>query len=208
MRIRETIDLIFRGAEAKSGESQAFLDEVRAGVRAVVWPEGSPDFAIFPEKRANGVKPIKNACIRYLVERGWKSEVRLAVGAERKPGAIDAARRLSSGKWFVLEWETGNISSSHRAINKMLLGMKRGIFGAAVLIVPSRALYKYLTDRVGNQDALMPYLDIWRNDDFEGRLAIIAIEHDREDRSVPKIPKGTDGWSRKKRAKKRSKSIR
>lgn len=208
MRIEETIDLILHGAEAKSAETQAFFDEILAGVRAVVWPRSGPDFAIFPEKRANGVKPIKNACMRYLAERGWQCEPRLTVGADSNPGAIDAARRLSSGKWFVLEWETGNISSSHRAINKMLLGMKRGLFGAAVLIVPTRALYKYLTDRVGNLDELMPYLEIWRSDSIDGRLSIVAIEHDREDRSVRKIPKGTDGWSKKRRARRRKKGVR
>lgn len=208
MRISETIDLVLRGADAKSAEARAFFDEILAGVRTVVWPPNGPDFAIFPEKRANGVKPIKNACMRYLAKRGWQCETRLAVGADSNPGAIDAARRLSSGKWFVVEWETGNISSSHRAINKMLLGMTRGQFGAAVLIVPTRALYRYLTDRVGNLDELRPYLEIWRSDDIDGRLSIIAIEHDREDRSVRKIPKGTDGWSRRQRARRGTVSVR
>lgn len=202
MKVKESIDLIARGAEASSGETQAFFDEILSGIKTVVWPKGAADFAIYPERRANGVKPIKDACIRYLSEKGWEPEKRLRVGEDSSPGPIDAVRLLSSGKWFAFEWETGNISSSHRAINKMLLGMKRGMFGAAVLVVPTRAFYKYLTDRVGNIDELKPYFEIWKSDEIEGRLTIIAIEHDREDKSVRRIPKGTDGRSKRKRKKK------
>ena len=202
MKVKEVINLIVRGDAASSDEIGALFAEVLEGVKAVVWPEGGPDFAIFPEREANGVKPIKNACIDYLRARGWEPEKEIKVGEDSNPGPIDAVRLLSSGKLFALEWETGNISSSHRAVNKMLLGLKRGIFGAAVLVLPSRAMYKYLTDRVGNLDELKPYFDIWKREDIDGRLTIIAIEHDREDKTVSKIPKGTDGRSKKRRRKK------
>ncbi len=202
MKVKATIDLIVRGDAARSAEVDALFAEVLGGVKAVVWPEGAQDFAIYPEREANGVKPIKNACIEYLCARGWEPEKKIKVGEDSNPGPIDAVRLLSSGKLFALEWETGNISSSHRAVNKMLLGLKRGIFGAAVLVLPSRAMYKFLTDRVGNLDELKPYFEIWKREDIDGRLAVIAIEHDREDFSVPRIPKGTDGRSKKRRRKK------
>jgi hypothetical protein len=58
---------------------------------------------------------------------------------------------------FCVEWETGNISSSHRAINKMALGILKDILIGGVLILPTRKMYSYLTDRVGNFPELAPY---------------------------------------------------
>ena len=202
MKIKEIIDLIVQRDPVRAGETDLLFAEVLEGIKAVVWPVGGPDFAIFPVREANGVKPIKNECIEYLRVRGWEPEKEIRVGEESKPGPIDAVKMLSSGKLFALEWETGNISSSHRALNKMVLGLKRGDIEAAVLVLPTRAMYKYLTDRVGNLDELKPYFEIWKRDDIKGRLTVVAIEHDREDKSVAKIPKGTDGRSKKRRKKK------
>lgn len=203
MKIKEVIDLIVQGDSVRSAEIDLLFAEVLEGIKAVVWPVGGPDFAIFPVREANGVKPIKNECIEYLRARGWEPEKEIRIGEESNPGPIDAVKTLSSGKLFALEWETGNISSSHRSLNKMILGLKRGDFEVAVLVLPTRAMYKYLTDRVGNLDELKPYFEIWKRDDIKGRLTVIAVEHDREDKTVPKIPKGTDGRSKKRRKKKK-----
>ena len=63
-----------------------------------------------------------------------------------------------------------------------------------VLILPTRSMYRYLTDRVGNYAELEPYFPIWRAIPVEeGLLAVFAIEHDAVSRSVARIPKGTDG---------------
>lgn len=79
-------------------------------------------------------------------------------------------------------------------MNKLCLGLLRGVFLGAVLVLPSRKLYPYLTDRIGNYEELEPYFDIWRAVRIEeGFLAIFVIEHDRLDENVPKITKGTDG---------------
>jgi hypothetical protein len=199
MKVKEIIDLVVHGDEAASSEVGQLFDEILAGIKTVTWPKGAADFSIRPERKANGVKPVKDACIAHLAQCGWEKEKRLAIGEEHHPGPIDAARKLESGRWFAFEWETGNISSSHRAINKMLLGLKRGLLGAAVLVVPTRDLYKYLTDRVGNLDELRAYFEIWRAANVPGRLTIIAIEHDREDKAVRRIPKGTDGRSLQRR---------
>ena len=40
--------------------------------------------------------------------------------------------------------------------------MLQGEVSGGVLIVPSRAMYRYLTDRVGNVKELEPYYDLWR----------------------------------------------
>ncbi len=95
---------------------------------------------------------------------------------------------------FCVEWETGNISSSHRSINKMALGiLKKTLIGGA-LIVPTRKMYQYLTDRIGNIQELEPYFPLWNALDVdEGLLLIIAIEHDNISNDVQRIGKGTDG---------------
>ena len=95
---------------------------------------------------------------------------------------------------FGLEWETGNISSSHRAINRILLGHMQDILVGGVLIVPTRELYQYLTDRVGNLQELEPYFVVWQSCPLQhGMLLIIAVEHDGIQEGVPRILKGTDG---------------
>ena len=95
---------------------------------------------------------------------------------------------------FCVEWETGNVSSSHRAINKMALGILKKILIGGALIVPTREMYQYLTDRVGNFPEIEPYFPLWRALRVEeGLLLVIAIEHDAVSQDVPRIKKGTDG---------------
>jgi hypothetical protein len=78
----------------------------------------------------------------------------------------------------------------------MALGVINGALAGGVLILPSRALYRFLTDRVGNYQELEPYFPVWRNLRIEhGYLAVIEIEHDYLDPMSPLIPKGTDGWA-------------
>ena len=61
-------------------------------------------------------------------------------------------------------------------------------------VVPTRNLYKYLTDRVGNIDEIDPYFDLWRCVPCsEGVLEVVVVEHDAESLDVPRISKGTDG---------------
>lgn len=114
-----------------------------------------------------------------------------------KPGALDACK-VDEGKLFAAEWETGNISSSHRALNKMAVLLLDGRIRAGVLIVPTRKMYPYLTDRIGNYEELIPYFNLWKNVNVEkGYLEIIPIEHDGLSTSAPIIPKGTDGRAKK-----------
>jgi len=61
-------------------------------------------------------------------------------------------------------------------------------------MVPTRAMYEYLTDRVGNYEELEPYFEMWRRSQVEeGLLVVVAIEHDGVSKDVPRIPKGTNG---------------
>jgi len=128
-----------------------------------------------------------------LAKLGWNLETKIAIAARVRPGPLDATKHVGD-KIFAVEWETGNISSSHRALNKLALGIISGVLIGGVLILPTRNMYKYLTDRVGNLEELEPYFPLWRTLQCdEGLLAVMAIEHDAVSKEVPRIRKGTNG---------------
>lgn len=193
MKIVQEVLLISKGSFEESQEWTVIQNEIRMAIDSIVWPPGTSNFTINPIRHGNGVKPIKNACMAALKEIfGWQLETPINY-ATRGPGRLDATKILAK-HLFALEWETGNISSSHRAVNKLVLGLLRGVILGSALVLPSRRLYPYLTDRIGNYEELEPYFDVWRAVNLtEGFLAIFVIEHDATDSSVPRITKGTDG---------------
>jgi hypothetical protein len=216
MKITRTIPLISKGEFAKSKEWEAIRDEIRAAIETAEWPaekDQSPHydgkFTIYPESgkksgKGNGVVPIKAKPMKTLKEKGWQLEAPWTVTSSgdseeekpkkkgSKPGGIDAAKTFPQGT-VAVEWETGNISSSHRALNKMTLGLIEKNFVGGVLVVPEAKLAKYLTDRIGNADELAPYVPLYEHVDTEGVLELVVIEQDAESLKVPKIPKGKDG---------------
>lgn len=105
--------------------------------------------------------------------------------------------KVTSGCFGVVEWETGNISSSHRSLNRMILGMLHGSVVAGFLIIPTRNIARYLTGRVGNVEELSPYFEVYRKISVKrGVLRVLKVEHDAistDPSVVPKIRKGTDG---------------
>lgn len=173
----------------------------------------------------NGVKPIKaqfqdrmkqlpqwntehplslDKHIERSVGVSWKTYPSLKPFAEKlhsKVGNLDFWG-IVQGQRVAIEWETGNISSSHRSLNKLCLALLAGLLDACVLIVPSRSFYECLTDRIGNWRELSPYLGFWKSIGElgikRGLLAISIVEHDElvaNDRQFPFIPSGTDGRS-------------
>lgn len=117
-----------------------------------------------------------------------------------KVGDFDFFTELSGGMRCVIEWETGNISSSHRSMNKLCLLMLAGLVDIGVVILPSRLLYSHLTDRIGNWMELSPYLPLWQKigQSMErGLLAVTVVEHDEltDDPAIPFIKQGGDGRS-------------
>ncbi len=198
MKIAHVETVISVGAFSHSAEWQNIHTALIDAIRKVGWPPRSNTFVIYPERgkerrKGNGVKPIKNGLIRSLVKQGWKTEVALDIATVTRPGKLDAVLQTSYGP-VAIEWETGNISSSHRALNKMALGLLKGALAGGVLVVPTRELYRYLTDRVGNWTELEPYLDLWKAVPCRsGVLQIIAVEHDSTSTKVRRIPKGTSG---------------
>ncbi|MEM7664558.1 MAG: hypothetical protein AAF250_01760 [Pseudomonadota bacterium] len=208
MKIVETVVLLRRGEFGNSPEWAAIRDKVHSAIVQADWPIGSGTFTIYPEsgKKAgegNGVVPIKAKPMKALEEDGWILEYKWDVAKKTVPagkrkkgtqaGDIDAAKLFDDGL-VVVEWETGNVSSSHRAINKMALGLVKGECVAGILVVPNMQLAQYLTDRIGNIEELRPYFPLYENLSVaEGVLEIVVIEQDDESTSVPRIPKGKDG---------------
>ena len=190
--------LIDAGGFSSSPGWEDVRRQITEAIRSVEWPLGSGSFTLHDQlgkKRGegNGVKPIKSACMRYLNKNGWSLETPVDIATVKRPGKMDATRHMGD-RLFCVEWETGNISSSHRAINKMALGLLDGILIGGILIVPTRKMYNYLTDRVGNFRELEPYFPLWRSVPVrDGVLAVISIEHDAVSKDVPRIGKGTDG---------------
>lgn len=194
MKILRTEFLVKKGEFAQSQEFQVILEEVHGAIHAITWPENTEQFILYPEKNANGVVPIKKNFVRHLENRSWKSEYRMEIASRSRPGPVDAVKFLAAERYFAVEWETGNISSSHRALNKMAIGLLNGSIDGGILILPSRSMYYYLTDRIGNFEEIEPYFDVWRKLELQkGILAVIEIEHDGVSEKVSPIRKGTDG---------------
>src|SRR3972149_7135595 len=197
MKIVKGARLIDVGGFSATGQWLATEKEIEAAIHSVQWPPGSGAFTLFEESgkkrgEGNGVRPIKRECMEKLRSLGWALEATLDIATLVRAGAIDATRDVG-GRYFALEWETGNISSSHRALNKMALGMIKGVLAGGALIVPPREMYKYLTDRVGNFAELEPYFSMWGALRVQyGLLEVVAIEQDGVSRAVPRIPKGTE----------------
>ena len=175
---------------------QEAFAEIKQAIRNVVWPVGASSFTINPISEGNGVKPIKNGFVAQLNADDWEPEVRATLSGELGPGKIDAIKHLPDGRLIAVEWETGNISSSHRALNKMVVGMLHERLIAGFLVLPERTLYPYLTDRIGNVQELRPYFAMWRKVAVaSGVLCVLGVEHDHTSPDVPQIPKGLDGNS-------------
>ena len=196
MKIVKIETIINVGDLENSDLMRTITHHIETAIFSIENPLGGGSFILYPEKKGNGVKPIKHSFILKLQEFGWEPEAKIdLVVTTNRPGPIDAAYPVND-KFFAVEWETGNISSSHRAVNKIIIGMLKGKLIGGVLILPSRKMYEYLTDRVGNYMELEPYFPVWKDANYNiqnGILKIIEIEHDGESQFVPKIPKGTDG---------------
>lgn len=121
-------------------------------------------------------------------------------------GGFDFMTTAPNGTRIAIEWETGNISSSHRSMNKLAIALSNGIVEVGVLIVPSRKLYEHLTDRIGNIGELSGYLSMWEGLKAvvpRGLLAITVVEHDAltMDPAFPYLKVGSDGRAKEGRTK-------
>lgn len=201
MKIVGVHTLISRGSYARSKHWAAARRQIHDAVRKCAWPPGSNKFTIYPQSgkrrgEGNGVGPIKNEFLNDLKRRGWAIQGPAKNLLGQALGDFDAVLP-GPVKPVVAEWETGNISSSHRSVNKMTMLLADGVISAGTLVVPSRKLYVFLTDRIGNIQELEPYFRLWKSVPCrQGILEIIVIEHDAESKKVPRIPKLTAGRSK------------
>jgi len=200
VKIVEAVDIISAGDFPRSETWESACLEVEEAIRSTDWPHCSGSFVINPKRKGNGVKPIKTPCILQLQKQGWRVEALPPLASNvLRPGDLDALV-VRDGHYIAFEWETGNIASSHRALNKLVLGLiHRAIIGC-FLVVPSRAMYVYLTDRVGNMEELRAYFPLWSAASAkveEAVLRIYAVEQDAIDEKARLIPKGTDGRARR-----------
>lgn len=196
MKIKSEIAIIANGDFSNSTNAALIRNDIHDAIQKVVWPLGNDRFSINPIRKGNGVKPIKTECMAHLLSKGWSLEKRLNISSEKNAGPIDATYSIRDNVHFAVEWETGNISSSHRALNKICLGMLNGSLLGGTLILPSRELYPFLTDRIGNFLELSPYFNVWSNLNItNGYLSVIEVEHDEINTNIQLIPKGTDGWA-------------
>jgi hypothetical protein len=203
MKIVEELNIVAGGFERTATWRRA-CEDIEEAISRAGWPPGTDGFALNPlpqggNRHPNGVKPIKIPMIQHLASRGWETESlpELPVGSEGRDvlttGDLDALL-LDGGAYVGFEWETGNVSSSHRAINKLLDGIGRGTLAGGVLALPMRETARYLTDRVGNFEEISPYFEYWSKYPAQaGVLRIYGVSYDVLDDEVPYIPKGRDG---------------
>jgi len=132
-------------------------------------------------------------------------EAAISEALNESVGDFDFWFQTKSNFKTVVEWETGNISSSHRSLNKMCLALMGGIVDAGVLIAPSKFLYAHLTDRIGNIRELQPYFYFWNRVGTlvnRGLLAVMEVEQDELFKSNDLrdfVSMGEDGNSKKNR---------
>lgn len=166
----------------------------------------------------NGVGYLRNNFLRNMVDvENWHPEHMVDLRRDRHQppvllypsleqyrepitsdfGGFDFLTTTADGVRVAIEWETGNISSSHRALNKLVIALKHGTIHTGVLILPSRELYVHLTDRIGNISEVSGYLEMWeslRTTVERGLLAVTVVEHDTltDDPNVPYLPTAND----------------
>jgi len=200
MKIIHVEYLIQIGSFGDSDTWKETFSEIKSAIECIEWPKGAGGF-YFQEgstgrsrNEGNGVTPIKEAFCHKLEGLGWERERQVDIATLRQPGRIDVIKRLPDGGLCAVEWETGNISSSHRSANKMALGLLNKVLTSGIIILPTRKMYRFLTDRIGNYEELSPYFSMWKALPIKnGVLAVVAIEHDGVRPDSPRIPKGTDG---------------
>lgn len=169
--------------------------------------------------RRNGVGYLRTTFLDHITgSEGWAAEGNVDLGRDREQppirlypslqeyrepitsdfGGFDLVTRGRNQTRVAIEWETGNISSSHRSMNKLSIALASGIVDVGVLIVPSRLTYDHLTDRIGNIGELSGYLSMWESLKVTiryGLLAVTVVEHDHltDDPNLPYLPVGNDG---------------
>ena len=182
---------------ANSAPAYQAYDEVMCSIRNNVSPGNDIFILNDSHKNCNGVVPVKEECYRILEEDyHWYREKPLTYFHEdaQKGGPIDVYKEFYfRGSVFMagLEFETGNISSAHRSMNKLRVGIIKGELDIAFLMMPIKRMSFYLTDRVSNYEELEPYFVLLDDVPF----VIFGFDADEYNSDAPLLAKGKDGMS-------------
>ena len=234
MKWLRTIIVFDKGDVVSEQDWAAVHESYVRGIEAIHHPAGSGKFVLRRavhlrkgEWKRNGVGYMRSSFLRKMVDvEKWQSEANVDLPRDRiqptlklypsgvehrepvtsKFGGFDFQILTKNGLRVAIEWETGNISSSHRSINKLVIALASGAIQAGVVIVPSRDCYAQLTERIGNIGELSGYLELWeaaKGRIDRGLLAISVVEHDEvtDDPSVRYLPVGKDGRAKKAKTK-------
>jgi len=163
------------------------------------------------KRKINSVAPIKSGLVNLLHNNYfWETEHHLQVlkdnisdgndNSKRKRGqggGIDLYKEFDfQGYTFRvgIEFETGNVASVHRSLNKLSMGLQSQELDLIFLILPVFNLAQYLTDRVANYEEIEAYFPLF------GEKPFIALGFDAENYSpdFPVFEKGKDGNSHQK----------
>lgn len=230
MKWLRTIILFDKGNIVSSADWSYLHNSYKNAIEKIDFPEGTGKLKLRKKIKTpnsqwlrNGVVYLKIRFLKEMIDNeGWTPEVLVGLSRSRKQsplklypslrdynepitsdfGGFDFFTHGPKGKSRVaIEWETGNISSSHRSMNKLAIALEKEVIDIGILIVPSRALYEHLTDRIGNIGELSGYLSMWASSGSavkRGLLAITVVEHDEltDDEGHPYLPTGNDGRAR------------
>ncbi|MBA1157480.1 hypothetical protein [Microvirga mediterraneensis] len=233
MKWLRTLVLFDQGGVMNSADWATVHQSYVRSISSIDHPRGSGTLTLKRKERIgtqwrrNGVGYLRSRFLEHMVgtER-WHSEGNVDLAPERRQPAIklypsmhdyqepvtsdfggfDFVTTGPNGTRIAIEWETGNISSSHRSMNKLSIALANEVVQVGVLILPSRQLYEHLTDRIGNIGELSGYLSMWESLKFgvkKGLLAITVVEHDHltDDPKFPYLQVGNDGRSAEGRTK-------
>lgn len=236
MKWLRTIIVFDQGDIASSADWRSIHKSYVRSIQSIDFPSGTGTLTLRrkflrPDGQwnRNGVSYLRTRFLDCMVKtEGWHPEGDVNLGTKRKPpelrlypsgkvyqepitsefGGFDFVTTTPKGTHVAIEWETGNISSSHRSMNKLAISLRIGRVQAAVLILPSRNLYQHLTDRIGNIGELSGYLSMWMDMGKtvkRGLLAVSVVEHDylTDDPTHKYLPTGIAGRARQGRAKRR-----
>jgi hypothetical protein len=109
----------------------------------------------------------RDGFLNRLEKKGWAIQSRVASALGRKLGRLDAVAQGCGGP-IVVEWKTGDISSSYLSLNKMALLLHSGAIAAGTLVIPSQGR---------NIEELESCFPLWRSVPCEnGALEIVVTE--------------------------------
>lgn len=155
MRWERTLILFDQGNLVASPDWKSLHDSYVRAIQSVEHPVGAGQLIIRRKVRTpddkwlrNGVGYLRNAFLRHIRDvEGWHPEGNVDLARDRKqpsiklyPSLADYCEPITSdfggfdlttigdnGTRIAIEWETGNISSSHRSMNKLAIALGAGM---------------------------------------------------------------------------------